>query len=181
MEALLLMIEPGLKITSVSECGLNVPAEDGNTEAERALRKALYYFSLVHAPVLSEDDGIYFDGDLPVDVGINIANSYQEAGGSPFDFWNNLLKTHNVISGILKKSYALVTNKSSDTRLATIPFTVATLTGCESIEENVMNHFIIPLGSTSAIAAMSVAERQNFRMRYLAEPVSALLQSAGAL
>lgn len=181
MEALLLMIKPDLEISGVLERGLKIPAEDANTETKRALHKALYYFSRVHAPVLSEDDGIYFDGDLPVDVGINIANSYQAAGEKPLDFWNNLLKMHGTRTGILKKAYALVTDKTSDIWLITIPFAVATSAGHESIEGNVMNHFIIPFGSTSAIASMSDAERKNFRMKYLAEPVSDLLQSAGVL
>lgn len=179
--ALLRLTNSRLSYHDIIGLHITPPSETGANESERAQQKADYYFSHVHKPVISEDDGIYFDQKVPAATGIHFADTNRATLERPLDFWKDIFKKNAVVSGTLHKAYAVVTERFKNTCTATIPFTITDPATDVRNQNNVLNYFLVPKGFTSPIATMTDAERLNFRKQFLLEPVRNLLRQSGLL
>lgn len=178
MIALVNLINPILEVRDIFEFKFPPPKEVGSTESERALMKANYYFLHLASPVISEDDGIYFDKNLPVAMGKEVAATNQSIVGDKFSFWRQMFIDYSVTSGVLKKAYAIATDSFKDVKVVTVPFKIIISQDAISDTESFFNQFIVPDGFDCSLSMSSIDEKKAFRLKYLVTPVRELLIEA---
>lgn len=175
MEIALKLAIGDVTLSSISAFNISPPKEIGETEIDRAGLKSKYYFGHLNASVISEDNGFYFKNYSSID-GLSISDV--NAGDlPPFDFWKELFSKNNVTSGVLRKAYSICTQGYHNCISIDIPFVIS-MNGKESITKgNVVNHFIVPVGFQNPLAYMTDSERNEFRLKYLVNPIRSLFST----
>lgn len=162
-------------LSDIFAFNISPPKETGETEIDRANLKSKYYFEHIDGTVISEDDGFYFE-NLPSIDGLSISDV--NTGDLPaFDFWKDVFVKNNVIGGVLRKAYSIYAQDSHNSISVDIPFLIS-MSGKPSIASgNVLNQFIVPIGFQNPLGYMTDLERNEFRLRYLVDPIRSLFSA----
>lgn len=165
-----------ITLSDIFSFNIPSPKEVGETEIDRAKLKSGYYFQHLNVPVISEDDGFYFENHPQVG-GLSVSD-IDTGGLSTFDFWKNLFMENSVNNGILRKAYSICTQDYHNSTSVDIPFSLLIPERSTSAHSNTLNQFIVPDGFQNTIASMTDSERNEFRLKYLVDPIRGLLSQS---
>lgn len=179
MEVALKLAVGDITLSDIFSFNIPSPNEVGETEIDRAKLKSEYYFQHLNAPVISEDDGFYFDNHLLID-GLSVSDI--DTGGLPaFDFWKNIFVKNDINKGVLRKAYSICTEDYHGSINIGIPFSLLISEKTTSVLGNILNQFIVPNGCQNSIAYMTNSERNEFRLKYLVDPIKGLLRRSNLI
>lgn len=173
MEVTLKLAIGDIALSDIFSFNFPSPKEVGETEIDRAKLKSGYYFQHLNVPVISEDDGFYFENN-PQIGGLSVSD-IDTGGLSTFDFWKNLFMENGVNKGILRKAYSICTQDHHNSTSVDIPFFIFAKKKQSTVNQNALNQFIVPNGFQNPIAYMTNSERHEFRLKYLVDPIKGLL------